>query len=344
MVVFPVHPGASLQRTAVAAAVLPKPILVMNANSNSNSNSNHYNNHVNTNTSNPIDIPHASRSIMTNNHLNQNPQTHQYAASVQHHYVNHGERHDYFVNATTAGSLPANILAAATAAQDATVPCVDECQPYIEGDTGTVSTHLTPQTHHHSHQPHASPSHTHHLHIHTANATSKKSKKPHLVFVYGTLKRTFPNANFLEEAEFVGEYKTLDQYPLVIGGEWNSPYLLNVQGKGHYVTGEVYYVNDETLDALDRLENVGVNYTRKVLQVHHIDEPFSVIQAYAYLKCNYTSDLLSKEPVANYQDRRYVPRSQRAKVTAARAAAAEAAAAAAMSMEMDSRATSEVSI
>ena len=75
--------------------------------------------------------------------------------------------------------------------------------------------------------------------------------------------------------------------------------------------GEVYLVDDETLQDLDELENNGVNYTRKVIPVAHSDDPEVLLHVFAYLKCNYTPDLVSKDYFADYQDRRYVLRHQR---------------------------------
>ncbi|KAA8498944.1 Gamma-glutamylaminecyclotransferase [Porphyridium purpureum] len=148
----------------------------------------------------------------------------------------------------------------------------------------------------------------------------------HLVFVYGTLKRSFPNSHLLSNAMFVGEFRTVQQYPLVVGGPWFSPYLLNMQGKGQKVKGEVYIVDDGELAKLDELENIGVNYTRKVIPVDVDDgaespvsaepvephaQPRNRLHVHAYLKCNYTPDLVKKTWLDEYQDRRYVPRHKR---------------------------------
>eukprot|EP00186_Timspurckia_oligopyrenoides_P000569 CAMPEP_0182448244 /NCGR_PEP_ID=MMETSP1172-20130603/25296_1 /TAXON_ID=708627 /ORGANISM="Timspurckia oligopyrenoides, Strain CCMP3278" /LENGTH=151 /DNA_ID=CAMNT_0024645039 /DNA_START=146 /DNA_END=602 /DNA_ORIENTATION=- len=127
-------------------------------------------------------------------------------------------------------------------------------------------------------------------------------QKTHLVFVYGTLKKSFPNSHLLKDAEYVGEYVTLDQYPLVVGGPWFSPYLLNVCGAGERVFGEVYKVSDHELEDLDQLENVGVNYTRKLLKVEFVESPGRIMEVFAYLKCNYNDDLLKKDYMAKYND------------------------------------------
>ena len=79
----------------------------------------------------------------------------------------------------------------------------------------------------------------------------------HQVFVYGTLKRGYPNAHIgMPRATFIGNYRTLERYPLVVGGQWFSPNLLNEPGTGHQVTGEVYALDDAVLAELDDLESV----------------------------------------------------------------------------------------
>ncbi len=77
----------------------------------------------------------------------------------------------------------------------------------------------------------------------------------HLVFVYGTLKRGFPN-DIADIGDFPrrGRYRTVDAFPLVVGGEWRSPYLIPEPGRGHRVYGEVYEVDDAALEELDRFE------------------------------------------------------------------------------------------
>ncbi|KAK4525856.1 hypothetical protein GAYE_SCF17G3765 [Galdieria yellowstonensis] len=136
----------------------------------------------------------------------------------------------------------------------------------------------------------------------------------HWVFVYGTLKRSFPNSHLLEDgALFEGDFMTCDKYPLVIGGPYYSPYLLDMKGYGNNVRGELYRVSNESLKELDKLENVGVNYTRRVIPVYSVKDRSFIVKAFAYLKCNYTNELLNTNWLSDYQDHRYVPRHLRPK-------------------------------
>ena len=50
----------------------------------------------------------------------------------------------------------------------------------------------------------------------------------------------------------------LDRYPLVIASRYNIPYLLDVPGRGEFVVGEIYAIDDEkvcsTIVAVERCE------------------------------------------------------------------------------------------
>ena len=62
----------------------------------------------------------------------------------------------------------------------------------------------------------------------------------HHIFVYGTLKRNFPNHHFIGKiAKYEGRYKTVEAFPLVVGGPWYSPYLIDEPGVSVSVIGEL---------------------------------------------------------------------------------------------------------
>jgi gamma-glutamylcyclotransferase (GGCT)/AIG2-like uncharacterized protein YtfP len=85
----------------------------------------------------------------------------------------------------------------------------------------------------------------------------------HLVFVYGTLRRgglrampgLFPDATFVDTAQVRGRLYDFGEYPGLLIDESNSP-----------VVGEVYEVNDETLNKLDEIE-AGSQYLRKQFEI-----------------------------------------------------------------------------
>eukprot|EP00168_Porphyra_purpurea_P011102 TRINITY_DN2798_c0_g1_i1.p1 TRINITY_DN2798_c0_g1~~TRINITY_DN2798_c0_g1_i1.p1 ORF type:complete len:261 (+),score=61.25 TRINITY_DN2798_c0_g1_i1:453-1235(+) len=134
---------------------------------------------------------------------------------------------------------------------------------------------------------------------------------PTLVMVYGTLKKGFPNSPFLRAATYLGACRTVGTYPLVVGGDWFSPYLLAAPGHGHRVFGEMYAVCPAVLAALDELENVGVNYTRSSLRF--VGPAGEVVRVHTYFKVNFSVALARAEYLVEYTDRRYVPRTERAR-------------------------------
>lgn len=80
-----------------------------------------------------------------------------------------------------------------------------------------------------------------------------------LVFVYGTLKRTYGNNRLLKDSKFLGTAVTCeDAFSMYTGG---FPYVLP-EGSFH-VKGELYEVEDEeTLRNLDHLEGYPTHYTK----------------------------------------------------------------------------------
>jgi gamma-glutamylaminecyclotransferase len=79
------------------------------------------------------------------------------------------------------------------------------------------------------------------------------------VFVYGTLKRGFPLHNEgLAGAIFLGAYRTVEPYPMLIAGPRYAPMMLDQPGRGLQVSGELYEVSRDRLEKLDALESVGV--------------------------------------------------------------------------------------
>merc|ERR1719401_2219273 len=100
----------------------------------------------------------------------------------------------------------------------------------------------------------------------------------HRLFVYGTLKRGFTNyqrylglAEERGKAEFIGEAVTLESFPLVVRPAHMppatcGPVLMDCPGKGHPIRGEVFLVDDSTLEAMDILEGVrsGHYYSRQL--------------------------------------------------------------------------------
>lgn len=83
----------------------------------------------------------------------------------------------------------------------------------------------------------------------------------HLVFVYGTLKKGFPNHYYLKDQEYLGE--------ATIRGTMISlrhfPGVINVGND--QITGELYQIDNETLARLDRLEGYPHFYERVPIEL-----------------------------------------------------------------------------
>ena len=137
----------------------------------------------------------------------------------------------------------------------------------------------------------------------------------YLVFVYGTLKKGFPNHdNYMESAKRLGKYKTIEKYPLVLCGARYVPCMIDSPGKGHHVEGELYEVDDECLNRIDALERIqdSDGYIRTVIRVRLSERRSQDIKkALAYLMPSdqvtdqRSNDLKSYELVAA---RKYTPR------------------------------------
>lgn len=129
---------------------------------------------------------------------------------------------------------------------------------------------------------------------------------PHLMFVYGTLKRGFRNhADHLADAEFVDIGTTCDAYPLVLHGEDFRPVLVEARGQGYLVAGELYRVDNQTLDALDCLERINDHdgYRRRRLTI--TDDQGQRHSAWVYMKPSAWVDDVRSDLMAAFDDERH---------------------------------------
>jgi len=100
----------------------------------------------------------------------------------------------------------------------------------------------------------------------------------HLLFVYGTLKKGLLNSHYLKYETFLGEAKTLSKYPLIDG---KFPSLIDKNGMGFQVKGELYDVADITYERLDKLESHPHFYHRKEIAVIFNN---NIVKAFCYFK------------------------------------------------------------
>lgn len=128
---------------------------------------------------------------------------------------------------------------------------------------------------------------------------------PHAIFVYGTLKRGFPNHGLMQGARFIAEALTAEHYPMVVQGQTYSPVIFPEPGTGHRIVGELWEVDDAQLAALDELESTHLptGYIRETINV---ESQARVVTAWVYFKPRDRVKIIHSEPHADYQDRRYV--------------------------------------
>ena len=131
----------------------------------------------------------------------------------------------------------------------------------------------------------------------------------HNIFIYGTLKRGYPNHNsYLDKENYLGSYRTVECYPLVIANKWFAPVMLHEPGQGKQVLGELYQVDDDKLAELDRLERTdhSKGYQRISIEIRNIAND-ELTYAFTYMKERIHVDNISSEYLAEYTDRRYIP-------------------------------------
>lgn len=73
------------------------------------------------------------------------------------------------------------------------------------------------------------------------------------LFVYGTLKRGQRNHKYLEGARFLSEGRTLEEYCMYYSDYMKFPIV--TWDEVSYIHGELYRVDKDTLDRIDKLES-----------------------------------------------------------------------------------------
>jgi gamma-glutamylcyclotransferase (GGCT)/AIG2-like uncharacterized protein YtfP len=101
---------------------------------------------------------------------------------------------------------------------------------------------------------------------------AERAKRPHLMFFYGTLKSGFHwNTKFLSQCQLMGPAITSSSMALVVGDS-GVPYLLGDIGNDsegtNAIRGEVWRVDDVSLQGLDEYEGISKGYySRRTIDV-----------------------------------------------------------------------------
>jgi gamma-glutamylaminecyclotransferase len=85
-------------------------------------------------------------------------------------------------------------------------------------------------------------------------------ERKHLIFVYGTLRQAHSNHLLLGDAYCFGVGRTRDKYAMYVTGAY--PFVTSTEAC-YPIIGELYAVDDDTLDILDKMEGHPRYYTRR---------------------------------------------------------------------------------
>jgi gamma-glutamylcyclotransferase (GGCT)/AIG2-like uncharacterized protein YtfP len=83
------------------------------------------------------------------------------------------------------------------------------------------------------------------------------------LFVYGTLRRSYWNHRYIAHCRFIGKGLTKEKYAMFCNG---IPFVCK-EPKVSRIVGELYEVDEKTLQAIDRLEGHPDWYIRELTQV-----------------------------------------------------------------------------
>ena len=133
-----------------------------------------------------------------------------------------------------------------------------------------------------------------------------------LIFVYGTLKTGFPNhKEMLNSERLLGLYKTVEKYPLVLTRPWCSPVMFPEPGIGHHVAGEVFVVNNEKLQELDKFEYVHLPKGFRRYELKVVSHTGVLLTAEAYFRSRKNIKQICSDYLRSYEDNRYIHNSLR---------------------------------
>jgi gamma-glutamylaminecyclotransferase len=126
------------------------------------------------------------------------------------------------------------------------------------------------------------------------------------IFAFGTLKRGFPlHREGLARANYLGDGRTVERFPMLIAGPWFAPMMLNRPGSGFRVHGELYEIEDAQLAIIDALESIGQPGNERIVVEVELSEG-GRSAAFAYVKSPDIATPAHSGLLADYQDRRFV--------------------------------------
>ncbi len=109
-----------------------------------------------------------------------------------------------------------------------------------------------------------------------------------LVFVYGTLKQGFSNHRYLAGSKFLGTGRTVERYAMYASG---IPFVVMTEPISE-IHGELYEVDDFTLETLDDLEGHPDFYRREQAEICLDDGSQPDIKAWIFFSENNSGTLV----------------------------------------------------
>lgn len=88
-----------------------------------------------------------------------------------------------------------------------------------------------------------------------------------LLFVYGTLKKGFPNAHVMPiTTTYLETATTVSKWPLVVDPVMSIPFLLYFpdSNQAKFVTGELYKADSQALEFLDSFEGISSGFYKRM--------------------------------------------------------------------------------
>jgi len=124
------------------------------------------------------------------------------------------------------------------------------------------------------------------------------------VFLFGTLKRGFPNSSKNKGSLVSGDFLTKNRYPLYLVGERYSPWLILSRGDGFQIRGQVFMVDEASLADIDRLERIDQADGYHRVQIPVISESTNEemrVYVYGKLPQQLEGMLIQLGPIAEYK-------------------------------------------
>lgn len=113
------------------------------------------------------------------------------------------------------------------------------------------------------------------------------------LFVYGSMKKDFPNHERLKNAQYLGDYHTVSYYTMYADTSKLFPYVVNDE-KRYQIQGELYKITDKKdFDTIDVLEGIPDFYIKR--QISITNDTGHKVSAWIYFRSPSNPSVLKRE-------------------------------------------------